>query len=72
MSGIRMEKSHNLCSSHTLGNLFFAVTAANTDTVDDVALLGLVTKTASLVRAGGARSTVDDVQLAELPAPANC
>lgn len=50
----------------TLRSRALAATAADTDTVDDVALLGLVTKTASLVRAGGARSTVDGVQLAEL------
>ena len=52
----------------TLGNLFLAVTPADTDTVDNVALLGLVAKTAGLVGARGTRSTVDDVQLAVLPA----
>ena len=50
----------------TLGNRALAATAANTDAVDDVALLGLVAKTASLVGAGGPGSTVDRVQLAEL------
>lgn len=50
----------------TLGGRALATTAADTDTVDDVTLLGLVTQTASLVGAGGAGSTVDDVQLAKL------
>lgn len=52
----------------TLGNWLFATTTADTDTVDDVSLLGLVTKTASLVRARRARGTVDNVQLTVLPA----
>lgn len=50
----------------TLGGRALATTAADTDAVDDVTLLGLVAETAGLVRAGGARSTVDGVQLAEL------
>ena len=50
--------------------MLLAVTTADADAVDNVALLGLVAKTTSLVRARGARSTVDDVQLAVLPAPA--
>jgi len=50
----------------TLGGRALATTAADTDTVDDVTLLGLVTQTASLVGARGAGSTVDDVQLAKL------
>jgi hypothetical protein len=50
----------------TLGGRALATTAADTDTVDDVTLLGLVTETASLVGTRGARSTVDGVQLAEL------
>ena len=54
---------------HTLGDVLLAVTAAHPDAVDNVALLGLVAQSASLVRAGGARGTVDDVQLAVLPAP---
>ena len=41
--------------------MLLAVTAADTDTVDNVALLGLVAKTASLVGAGGAGCAVDDV-----------
>jgi hypothetical protein len=50
----------------TLGGRALAATAADTDTVDDVTLLGLVTETASLIGTRGARSTVDGVQLAEL------
>lgn len=43
-----------------------AATAADADTVDDIALLGLVSQAAGLVGAGWARGAVDDVQLAEL------
>lgn len=50
----------------TLGSRTLATTTADTDAVDDVTLLGLVTKTAGLVRARRARSAVDDVQLTEL------
>ena len=50
----------------TLGSRALATTATDTGTVDNVALLGLVTETASLVGARGARSTVDGVQLAKL------
>ena len=53
---------------HTLGDVFLAVTPADTDAVDNIALLGLVAQSASLVRARGTGSTVDDVQLAVLPA----
>ena len=53
----------------TLGDMLLAVTAADTDAVDNVALLGLVAKTAGLVGAGRARGAVDDVELAVLPAP---
>ena len=58
-------------NSRTLGNVLLAVTTANADTVDDVALLSLVTEAASLVRAGGAGSTVNNVQLTVFPAPAD-
>jgi hypothetical protein len=50
----------------TLGGRALATTAADTDAVDDVTLLGLVTETTGLVGTRGARSTVDGVQLAEL------
>lgn len=50
----------------TLGSGLLAATAADTDAVDNVALLGLVAETAGLVGARGAAGTVDDVQLAQL------
>jgi hypothetical protein len=56
--------------TRTLGDLLFAVTAADANAVDDIALLCLVPKAASLVGAGGAGCTVDHVELAVLPAPA--
>ena len=52
--------------SGTLGDRAFAATAADTGTVDNVTLLGLVTETTGLVGARRARGTVDGVQLAEL------
>ena len=52
----------------TLGDGLLAVTATDTDTVDNVSLLGLVAETAGLVGARGAGRTVDDVELAVLPA----
>jgi hypothetical protein len=52
----------------TLGDGLLAVSTADTDTVDNVALLGLVTETASLVGARRARRTVDHVQGTVLPA----
>jgi len=57
-----------LTEGSTLVNGLFAVTTANTDTVDDVTLLGLVTETTGLVGAGRPRSTVADVELSVLPA----
>lgn len=50
----------------TLGDRALAATAADTGTVDNVTLLGLVTETTGLIGARGARGTVDGVQLAEL------
>lgn len=55
---------HTICS--TLGDWTLAASTADSDTVYDISLLGLVTQTASLVRSGWARSTVDDVQLSKL------
>lgn len=52
----------------TLGDGLFAVTAANTDTVDNVTLLGLVPETASLIGARRTGRAVDDVQRTVLPA----
>lgn len=53
----------------TLGHGLLAVTATDTDTVDHVALLGLVPETAGLVRTRWAGRAVDNVQLPVLPAP---
>lgn len=60
--------TNRLTVSSTLRNVLLAVTAANTHTVDDVALLSLVAETASLVRARGSRGTVHHIQLTVLPA----
>ena len=56
--------SHTECS--TLGHRLLATTASNTDSVDDIALLGLVSETTSLVWSGRTGSAVNDVQLSEL------
>lgn len=62
--------SQEAVSTHTIGGTLghwaLAATTANTHAVDNIALLGLVTQTASLVGARRARGTVDDVQLSEL------
>jgi len=55
-----------LAVSGTLRSRALAATTADADTVDNIALLGLVSETASLVQTGWARSAVDDVQLTEL------
>uniref|UniRef100_A0AAG5DCE2 Uncharacterized protein n=1 Tax=Anopheles atroparvus TaxID=41427 RepID=A0AAG5DCE2_ANOAO len=51
----------------TLGDRAFATTAANADAEDREALLGPVSQTASLVRAGRTRRTVEFGHLAVLP-----
>lgn len=55
---------------HTVGGTLrsgsLTTTASHTDTVDNIALLGLVAETTSLVGARRAGSTVDSVQLTEL------
>ena len=57
-----------LSEGGTLGGLLFPAASADTDAVDDVALLCLVPQSAGLVRARRAGGAVDDVQLAVLPA----
>lgn len=52
--------------SGTLGHRSLAATTADAHTVDNIALLGLVTEAAGLVGARRARGTVDNVQLAKL------
>jgi hypothetical protein len=49
-----------------LGHRLLAASTADAATVDNVALLGLVTQTTGLIGARGAAGAVDDVQLAEL------
>ena len=51
-----------LTVSGTLGGHALAATTADTHAVDDIALLGLVSETASLVGARRARGAVDNVQ----------
>lgn len=51
---------------YVLGRGPLATSTADTDAVDNVALLGLVPEAASLVGAGGAAGAVDDLQLAKL------
>ena len=55
---------------HTIGGTLWhwalATSTADADTVDNIALLGLVTQTACLIRTRWAGSTVDDVQLSKL------
>ena len=51
----------------TLGDVSLAATSADADTVDDVALLGLVTYLSSLISAGRSGALVDDGKLTELP-----
>lgn len=57
-----------LTVSSTLVSRSLAATSADTDTVDDETLLGLVAETVSLVRAGRTRGTMDSLQLTVLPA----
>jgi hypothetical protein len=52
----------------TLGSRLLPVSSANTDTVDEVALLGLVPQTTSLVGSRRAGCTVADGELTVLPA----
>lgn len=52
----------------TLSRRTLTATSADSASVDDVTLLGLVPKTAGLVRTRWATGAVDDVQLSELPA----
>lgn len=59
LSFIELEKN-------VLGGGPLATTAADTDAVDNVALLGLVSEAAGLVGARWAAGAVDDLQLAKL------
>jgi hypothetical protein len=57
-----------LSEGSSLSNGLLAVSTADTDTVDNVSLLGLVSETASLVGAGRTGSAVDHVERTVLPA----
>ena len=52
----------------TFVHLPLTTTTADSYTVDNIALLGLVAKASSLVGSGGARRSVDGIQLPVLPA----
>lgn len=58
----------NLSVGGSLRSGPLASSTANTDTVDNISLLGLVPETASLVGTRGAGSTVNNVEGAEFPA----
>jgi len=55
-----------LAIGSTLGSRSLAATTTNTNAVDDIALLGFVPETASLVGARGTSCAVDDIELSEL------
>ena len=50
----------------SLGDWPLATSSADTDTIDDIALLSLIAEAASFVRSRRTRGTVNDVQLAKL------
>lgn len=52
----------------TLGSRLLASSTANSDTVDHVTLLGLISQATSLVGARRTRSTVDDIEGTKFPA----
>jgi len=45
-----------------------SATSSDTDSIDDIALLGLVSQSSCLIWSGWSRSAVNDIQLSELPA----
>merc|ERR1711939_971705 len=66
--GVENPKVGGFAISSTLWHRSLATTTSHTDTVDHIALLGLVTQTTGLVWSGRSRCAVDDIQLSELPA----
>ena len=60
----RLKTRLTICG--TLGSRALATTTSDADSVDDIALLGLVTQTTSLVGTRRTRGAVDDVQLTVL------
>jgi len=61
--------SNGFTIGSTLGDRFFPISSSDTDTVDHVSLLGLVTETASFVGTRRAGGSVNYIKLAVLPAP---
>lgn len=55
----------------TLGHGLLPVSSSNSDSVDHVALLGLVTQSSSLVGSRRSGRSVDNGELSELPTPEN-
>jgi hypothetical protein len=60
---------HRLTKHLALVDLPSAASTANADTVDDVSLLGSVSKAPSLLRTSRPGGTMDAVQLAQVPGP---
>ena len=56
-----------LAVDNTLGDRSLAATTSDSDSVDHVALLGLVAELAGLISAGGSVALVDDGELSVLP-----
>lgn len=61
--------SDGLTVGSTLGDGLLPVTSSDSDSVDYVALLGLVTQSSSLVGSGRSGCSVDDGELSVLPTP---
>jgi hypothetical protein len=61
--------SDGLTVGGTLGDGLLSVSSSDSDSVDDVALLGLVTQSSSLVGSGRSGCSVDDGELSVLPTP---
>jgi hypothetical protein len=56
-----------LASDDTLGNWSLATSSSDSHPVDDIAILGFVTKFSGLIRARRSAGSMDDWQLPELP-----
>jgi hypothetical protein len=53
----------------TLGDWLLSATSSDSDSVDDVTLLSLVTESSSLIRSGWSGASVKHWQLSQLPCP---
>jgi len=69
-SSNRTRACSSLLKTHTVSSTLWywtlATSAANTDTIDNIALFRLVAQTTSFIRTRRTGSTMDDVQLSEL------